>query len=330
MTSLGKLTLKKSHKLCSATDKFSITKHLQILMCMLGQSKVYSEASEILKELLHIEVSGMQIQRLCTHYGSILDPIIEKNISTCIPQLENVKKGDEVYVMVDGSMLFTREAGWKEIKLGRIFNGNKVIPINKDRKELIESIYVSHMGGVDKFFPKLERHLVNYKNKVIIGDGAKWIWNWAEDNYPGATQILDFYHAKEKLVLFANQQFKEEHKGKEWVKDQANNLQEDKVEQVINTLEKIRPANTKAKELKEKVIKYYQEHEDRMLYKTYTSKGLLIGSGAIEAAHRSVLQQRMKLSGQKWTIKGANAIANLRCYRKSDAWNTIENIIKAA
>jgi hypothetical protein len=65
-------------------------------------------------------------------------------------------------------------------------------------------------------------------------------------------------------------------------------------------------------------------------YKTYRDAGLLIGSGPVEAAHRSVIQQRMKLSGQKWSIKGAQAIANLRCYKYSGAWNMIENVVKVA
>ncbi len=67
-----------------------------------------------------------------------------------------------------------------------------------------------------------------------------------------------------------------------------------------------------------------------MSYKTYKNKGLLIGSGPIEAAHRNVIQQRLKLSGQKWSIKGANAVANLRCYNKSNSWELIDQIIKLA
>ncbi len=70
----------------------------------------------------------------------------------------------------------------------------------------------------DKFFPKLERFLVHYRNMVILGDGAKWIWRWAEDNYPGAIQILDYYHAKEKLVLFAKHQFSQDQDRMQWLK----------------------------------------------------------------------------------------------------------------
>ncbi len=297
---------------------------------MLGQSKVFSEASEICRDLLHIEVSSPQIQRVCKYYGGLIDPIIEKNLESYIPKLEEVRPLDNIYVMVDGSMLFTREDGWKEIKLGRIFNQRKIIPINEKRNELVESVYVSHMGSVNEFFPKLERHLVGYNNKVVIGDGAKWIWNWVESNYPGATQILDFYHAKEKLVIFAHHQFEDDEKRKRWIKEGSDRLKEDQVEQVITLMKGIRSLNEKAKESKHKVIKYFTEHADRMMYKTYADNGLLIGSGPIEAAHRNVLQQRMKLSGQKWSVRGVNAIANLRCYRKSGAWGIIESIIKAA
>lgn len=102
---------------------------------------------------------------------------------------------------------------------------------------------------------------------------------------------------------------------------------DDQIDQVISDIRKMRSPNEEARCIKERITKYYQEHEDRMLYK---SQGLLIGSGPIEAAHRSVLQNRMKLSEQKWTIKGANAIANLRYFKESNAWHIIHKFIQAA
>lgn len=297
---------------------------------MLGQSVVYDEASEICNELLQIDISSTQIQRVCRFYGELLDSVVEKDLQEHIPKLKGVDKTDNVYVMVDGSMLLTRPKDWKEIKLGRIFNQTKIVPINTKRNELLESVYVSHMGSVGDFFPKLERHLVDYEKKIIIGDGASWIWKWVESNYPGATEILDFYHAKEKLVIFSNQQFKDDEKRKEWVRDKCEKLLQNSVEQVITELKSLRPKNELSKEAKGKTIKYFTDHSERMMYKTFLDKGLLIGSGPIEAAHRNVLQQRMKLSGQKWTIKGVNAMANLRCYRKSGAWEIVKNCIRAA
>ena len=321
--------MKKDHVLCKGTKKFAITRYLQVLLCLLGQSKVFEEASEMLEKLVGLKISGMQIQRISEFYGEQLDPAINRNIESCIPKLSDVKKEDVVYVMADGSMLLTRDEKWKEVKLARIFTHDSILKVSDKRSEIINSVYVSHMGGVGVFLPKLERHLNGYKNKVIIGDGAKWIWNWAEDNYPGATQILDFFHAKEKLVLLTKIFFKEQER-QDWIDIQCKLLMEDKVHQVIENIKKLRCKSDEAKELKEKTLHYYEEHEERMFYKTYRDRCLLIGSGPIEAAHRSVLQSRMKLSGQKWSIKGVNAIANLRCLYKSNAWHILEKIVNAA
>jgi len=67
-----------------------------------------------------------------------------------------------------------------------------------------------------------------------------------------------------------------------------------------------------------------------MQYKTYRDNGLLVGSGPIESAHRNVLQQRLKLSGQRWSVDGAQAIANLRAFNKGNQWKEVTTLIKNA
>lgn len=307
-----------------------MSERVRRLCCLVGQAEVYDQASELLNQIGGISVAGMQIKRLCTYYGNLLDPLIEADCQAVLPSLPPTRDKEKVYIMVDGAMLFTRPDQWRELKLGRIFTDNNVVQLSESRREARHSIYVSHLGGVDKFFPKLERHLVNYPNKVIVGDGAKWIWNWAEDNYPGAIQILDFFHAKEKLVEFAHSQWTQEHIRSEWVEKQLEGLLNNELGFVLQTIRSCPTTSAQAKQNKEALIRYYIEHEDRMQYKTYREQGLLIGSGPIEAAHRSVIQQRMKRSGQKWSEEGAKAMANLRCYRCSAAWNLVEKIIQAA
>jgi hypothetical protein len=307
-----------------------MSERVRRLCCLVGQAEVYDQASTLLDQIGGISISGMQINRLCTYYGSFLDPLIEGDCQAVMPKLPPSDREQKVYVMVDGAMLFTRPNQWRELKLGRIFTDNNVVQLSESRREAHHSVYVSHLGGIDKFFPKLERHLVGYPNKVIVGDGAKWIWNWAEDNYPGAIQILDFFHAKEKLVEFAHYQWRQEDKRSAWIENQLERLRNDELELVLQTIRSCRANNTPAKQAKETLIRYYLEHEDRMQYKTYREQGLLIGSGPIEAAHRSVIQQRMKRSGQKWSQQGANAMSNLRCYRCSKAWHLVEKVIHAA
>lgn len=107
-------------------------------------------------------------------------------------------------------------------------------------------------------------------------------------------------------------------------------LLENKVNQVIEKLKTYRPRKKEASEALSNVIRYYEEPEDRMQYKTYRENGWLLGSGPIESAHRNVLQHRLKLSGQRWSIQGAQHIANLRCLKISNRWTDITNLIKNA
>lgn len=330
MTLFGRVDLAKTHIL--QHKAFKITMYLQSLICLLAQDVVFESASELLNKLLNIDLSAKQIQRVSHWYGGQIDPIVAANHTEYMPELSPAKTKDEhTYVMVDGSMLYTREQGWKEVKLARLFHSSQNIDIQQDRNEIVDNVYVSHLGSVNKFLPKVERHISLLKTKkVFIADGAKWIWNWVEDNYPGSIQILDYYHAVEKIEEVARLQFTDVAKKKQWLSLQKLLLLNDKVYQVIENLRSVKSKNKSVKHAKQVAINYYEEHEDRMMYKTYKKKGLLIGSGPIEAAHRNVIQQRAKLSGQKWSINGAQAIINLRCYNKSKAWNIIDNLIRLA
>jgi len=75
------------------------------------------------------------------------------------------------------------------------------------------------------------------------------------------------------------------------------------------------------------LLSYYSHNQERMRYGTYRQQGLLIGSGAVEAAIRQLIQQRLKLSGQRWTLQGAQQIANLRIAKKSGNLDQVLNLI---
>jgi hypothetical protein len=300
---------------------------------MLAQASVYSTASQLLSSLLNIDLCAAQFHRVATYYGEQIDPILEANHTEYIPQLQPSKAPDDItYVMVDGSMVLTRKDKWKEIKLARLFKASQNIEIQPNRKEVMSNVYVSHLGSVNKFLPKVERHLslIDTSKKVFIADGAAWIWKWVEDNYPGSTQILDYYHAVEKIGEVARHQYKNIKARKKWLDEQKELLMEDKVYEVIGNMKKMRVTNNQAREARQQAMRYYETHEDRMLYKTYKERGLLIGSGPIESAHRNVIQQRAKLSGQRWSIEGLQAVINLRCYNQSNSWKLIDNLIKLA
>lgn len=335
----------------------------------MGQEVVFSKASEFIELFNQVEVTSKQVDRVCNYYGDLLHKLelsnsgstspkrpIKQNSKHQVPQsiptaFEHLKaltrpgkdiSQDHLYAMVDGSFLQcrandgTHKDVWKEIKVGRIFlSSHQVEEVSKNRNIIRYSDYVVSLGNVKSFLNKMENRLDDYKGTLIfINDGAPWIWNWIEDAYPKAVQILDYFHALEYLAGFADTCFKDKTEKKAWIELMEQLLNKDEVASVIEKLNAISNSDLyKTAECKEKlkaVLSYYNTHQSRMLYGMYRKKGYLVGSGPIESAHRNVIQKRLKLSGQRWTEDGAQNIACLRACSKSMRNEIIQNLIKAA
>ena len=301
----------------------SISSYTQELMCLMGQHLVFKEAEQVINDLTGAGVDAKQIERICHHYRHCLEQEDLENIKTKGCEQISPKESEKLhYASVDGSMYLTREDHWKEIKLGRIYKQQDLIKTSRSRSVLMSSIYEAHLGNSKDFLPKMEYHIENLKNKVFIADGAKWIWNWVEETYPSSIQIVDYFHAKEHLCEFAKDHFKDQRQREIWIDQQSKVMLKKGITPVIKTLERF-PIKTNRLR---KLIDYYQNHEKRMQYHTFRNRGLLIGSGAIESAHKDVLQRRLKLSGQRWTKSGLNQMAQLRVAYKSGKWDRIKRL----
>ena len=314
---------------CTNTP-FSTSSYLQELACYSGQQAVFEEASQMLNFIGGIKINAKQIERICHFHGQQIEESIQEKIKTGEDKIYPDRE-KPYYVMVDGSMYFTREEKWKEIKLARIFRDEDNIQISRHRGMITKSEYVCHLGPHTDFFEKLEVYTETLKQPVFLNDGARWIWEWVDTYYPDAVQILDFYHAKEHLCQFANEYFQCPDKRKKWIEEQCEYLLDDKVQWVIEGLKNILVIkNEKLSKMKTALENYCYNNLKRMKYKTFKEQGFLIGSGAIESAHRDMLQQRLKLSGQRWTKKGLQQIANLRILYKSNKMGNQRRLLKFA
>lgn len=245
---------------------------------------------------------------------------------------------DHVYAMVDGAMLQTREGessnDWKEVKVGRIFSHNSIYGLDKHHNWIKDSIYSAYLGCstafLEKFEPLTDILSPLADRLVFIADGATWIWRWIEESYPQATQILDYYHALEHLSKFAKLYLKDKKKRKKWIAKQKQMLLNDQIHQVIEELEKLSIRGKTIQAEQKSLLTYLKKNKGRMLYKTYLDKGYKIGSGAIESAHRTVIQKRLKQSGQRWTLQGAQNIIDLRLMNMNKQWDNVIDLIKQA
>lgn len=303
---------------------------MQDLMAYAGQLECYGECNEILSKFLSVNVSVMQIHRVTNTYGALLEQQVVKEEMEEKPF--DVKAGEAVYAMVDGSMILTREEGWKEVKLGRIFKESECMKVSDKRGWIRGSEYEAYLGSSRIFTHRLEQKLDSYQylddKLVFISDGAVWIKNWIDDAYPEAIQILDWFHAVEHLGEFAKEFFGEEEQKNIWMKEQKDLLWDSKIDIVIQHIESLRTSRKKVRTKKKELLKYFKSNKDRMDYKKYRNIGAgLIGSGPIESAHRTVIQKRMKLSGQRWTKKRAQNMLTLRCTRTSGHWDRVVDLI---
>lgn len=301
-------------------------------MVYAGQYDNYGSCNQLISKLMGQEISSAQVFRVTNAYGAELG-IDEQSERSLAP----VGQGEVVYAEIDGSMILTRE-GWKEVKLGRVFKSSDCATTGeKDRGLILESQYMAYLGDKGPFCRGMDELLDSYggtklKDRLIlINDGAVWIHNWCTDMYPDAVHVLDYYHACEHLHEFAGIAFKDTEAGNSWAQEQKDKLLESRAAEVMQAITDIACSTKQAKDNQANLINYYQSNLLRMDYAKYKKMGYgIIGSGAIESAHRTIIQKRLKQSGQRWGLKGAQNVLNLRVTKGSGQWNKVIRNIKLA
>ena len=154
---------------------------------------------------------------------------------------------------------------------------------------------------------------------VFVGDGAVWIWHLVEQYYPQAVQIVDWYHAEERLERVAQAALANSTAREEWLKDTTSNLWEGRVEAVIRACTLLAPKCVEAKN----AGTYFTNNEARMKYDTFRAAGYMIGSGTVESACKQIVTRRLKCSGAQWLVPGAVKTAKARAAWLSGGWETL-------
>jgi hypothetical protein len=189
------------------------------------------------------------------------------------------------------------------------------------------------VNGMGEFAPVLEEALevenIDDVGKVVwLGDGAACNWNLADQLCPDAVQILDWHHAVEHAVDCGKVLLDEESPLLPLWQRRAEQLlaagdPDALISELMDCLELIESRKRGSREQLEAVddlVRYYRANANRMKYRLYRDDRLPIGSGAVESAHRHVLQTRMKRAGQHWAMGNARRMARLRAaYRTAGA-----------
>jgi hypothetical protein len=169
------------------------------------------------------------------------------------------------------------------------------------------------------------------KRVVVRGDGAPWIWNLAEEHFPEAVEIVDFYHAVEHLwaageALWGDREHSAVTPG--WVRHNRRQLRRGRVDLLITSIERgqarAHPAlsGERATTLRRN-LEYFRTNQHRMRYDQYRRWKLPIGMGAVEGSCKFVVQSRFKKPGARWSNSGLRQMLALKLARLNGQWETV-------
>jgi len=309
----------------------------------------YQEAAAILNTF-----TGLKLEARCFHrLVNRLTPELTQALPT-LTQPADVKPIPILYIENDGTGVpFRRKelAGKKgkqadgsaltrEAKLGCVFTQTKTDGDGNPMRDPDSTSYVGTMGdcrasGEQLRAEAIRRGLALANTIIFLGDGAAWVWENARLYFPGAIQILDFYHAVEHLghltrALYGDGEFATAQQTL-W----ASELKRSDATGILEQANRLLEANPDMEETRQETarreIGYFTTHLERTRYGYFRSQGYFIGSGVIEAGCKTVIGRRLKQSGMFWREAGAENILQLRCLLKSphlkSAWQARRPII---
>jgi hypothetical protein len=220
----------------------------------------------------------------------------------------------------------------REVKLGALFTQSGCDEEGYAIRDPDSTTYVGAIETAQEFGKRLyleawDRGWDRAGMKVVIGDGAEWIRNIADEHFPSAIQIVDLFHARQHLWELARKLHpNDEANQKRWMEVHQELLDKGKMKKLTVALRSISTDNA---ELAEKIrieADYFHKNAKRMRYPKFRRLHLFVGSGVIEAGCKTVIGKRLKQSGMFWTVKAANAIIALRCChlnnRFEDYWES--------
>ena len=358
-TVLGPVTLQRAWYHCAAcrhglapTDARlgiaggSLSPGLRRMVARVGSAEPFAQGRRDLAELAGLELTAKRVERSAEADGELVGVAAAQEADALLAgrvvPFPGAKPVEKLYIALDGTgvPMVPREtaarrgkgpdgrARTREVKLGCLFTQTALDARGRPVRDPDSSSWVATLGTAERFgsllyAEGLRRGAGHAGQLVVLGDGAPWIWNLAGEHFPGAIEVVDLYHAREhlhalgRLVLPALGA-----DGPGWLAERLAELDRGDVEAMLAAARRMALEAVIVADV-ETALGYFETNRERMRYGRFRELGLFVGSGAVEAGCRAVVAQRLKLSGMRWTVRGASAIVSLRCQAASGRWDDV-------
>jgi len=349
LTALGQVEVSRPYYWCACgVGQFPVDIELDIentefspgvrrMQAMVGHEAPFDDGREQMKVLAGLEVTTKSVERTAEAIGADIAQRQQAEIQKALQLDLPVVIGEPIrilYVQMDGTgipvvkketagrpgKIEGQPAHTRECKLGCAFTQTAWDKKGYAIRDPDSTTYTGAIETAEEFGRRIyaeasRRGWSRALLKVVMGDGAGWIWNVADLHFPGAIQIVDLYHARHHLWEIARKLYpNEEGKQKAWMKmHQKRLLDRGKIEKLVGALRSIKSDHPEVAETIRTEADYFERNRERMRYPKFRRQHLFIGSGVIEAGCKTVIASRLERSGMFWTVRGANAIVALRC-----------------
>ena len=288
----------------------------------------YEQAARVFERIGHRTLPRATLCRHAAEHGERLKTCWEgqqAQVSLERVALHPVDHCQPKGVSMDGWMVHIRGEGWKECKVGAVYDvvlEERTAPQTGDKVERARASqmgYTAVLGEVARFAPALwalavERHIPEAGHSSVTADGAEWIWNLAADLFPDSIQIVDWYHADQHLAQAAQALFPDHpDQAARWHKAMQQPLFAGQIWAIIHALHQAGLADH---------AHYFEQHQRRMQYLEFQEVGLPIGSGSVESACKQ-FQARLKGSGMRWSRPGAERMLVVRAAVLSNSFDRL-------
>ncbi len=298
-------------------------------MVWLSTQVSYETASEVFERIGHRHIPGVSIWRQTQKHGqrieqavqqtALRDPL-ERTVMAEQRDSQQKRKG----ISLDGGMVNIRDEGWKEFKVGTIFeveqrwerdpNTHELVPIPHG----VGMVYAAVLGSASEFAPAFWRLAVEHRipqtdDTSVTADGAEWIWNLSMDLFPDSLQIVDWFHACQHLSLASSALFPDDPQpAQRWYAHRLDDLFHGAAAAIALELE--------CADLPDHAH-YFRVHQRRMQYQEFREDGYPIGSGTVESAIKQ-FKSRLTGAGMRWSRSAARQMLLLRAAALDHSFDT--------
>jgi hypothetical protein len=298
----------------------------------------FVESSSLLRELAGVDVNAKQVERAAEALGQE----IAEDERQCVEPLSETPVPATLYLGMDGTGIPMRSselvgrsgkqedgsAKTREVKLVTVWSAESQdengIPI-RDQGSVSYSAAIESAATLDtdshpaEFTQRVLREATRRgfeqtPRRVVLGDGAVYIWNIAQELFPDALQIIDRYHVKEHLSDVAKAIYgPDNEQSQSWASKRHQELDDGRLRPLLRALNRHAPRCEPAR----KCVDYIKKNQPRMRYAEFHAQGLCTSTGVVEAGCKVAIGTRLKRTGMHWSLPGANSIIALRCCKLS-------------